>query len=46
MKLNDCDARIIERKVKKNPKISAPLINHIAIVTDKKVHTENVRRIL
>ena len=46
-KLNDRDARTIVRKVKKNPKISAPkLANQIATASGKKVHPETVRRIL
>ncbi|XP_055943643.1 uncharacterized protein LOC129974889 [Argiope bruennichi] len=42
-KLNDRDARTIVRKVKKNPKISAPkLANQIATASGKKVHPETV----
>ncbi|GFY38749.1 transposable element Tc1 transposase [Trichonephila inaurata madagascariensis] len=43
-KLSD---RAIVRKVKKNPKISAPkLADQIATASGKKVHPETVRRIL
>ncbi|GFY78240.1 transposable element Tc1 transposase [Trichonephila inaurata madagascariensis] len=46
-KLSDRDARAIVRKVKKNPKISAPkLADQIATASRKKVHPETVRRIL
>ncbi|GFS39195.1 hypothetical protein TNIN_103241 [Trichonephila inaurata madagascariensis] len=46
-KLSDRDARVIVRKVKKNPKISAPkLADQIATASGKKVHTETVRRII
>ncbi|GFY67316.1 hypothetical protein TNIN_243101 [Trichonephila inaurata madagascariensis] len=46
-KLSDRDARAIVRKVKKNPKISAPkLADQIATASGKKVHPETVRRIL
>ncbi|GFR16220.1 hypothetical protein TNCT_201921 [Trichonephila clavata] len=46
-KLSDRDARAIVRKVKKNPKISAPnLVDQIATESGKKVHLETVRRIL
>ncbi|GFR22412.1 hypothetical protein TNCT_688371 [Trichonephila clavata] len=46
-KLNDRDARAIVRKVKKNPKISAPnLVDQIATASGKNVHPETVRRIL
>ncbi|GFS66459.1 transposable element Tc1 transposase [Trichonephila inaurata madagascariensis] len=46
-KLSDCDSRAIVRKVKKNPKISAPkLEDQIATTSGKKVHPETVRRIL
>lgn len=46
-KLDDREARAILRKVKKNPKISAPkLADEIATASGKKVHPENVRRIL
>ncbi|GFY48328.1 hypothetical protein TNIN_457851 [Trichonephila inaurata madagascariensis] len=45
-KLSDRDARAIVRKVKKNPKISAPkLVDQIATASGKKVHPETVRRI-
>ncbi|GFY65688.1 hypothetical protein TNIN_125631 [Trichonephila inaurata madagascariensis] len=44
-KLSDRDARAIVRKVKKNPKISAPkLADQIATASRKKVHHETVRR--
>ncbi|GFY71473.1 transposable element Tcb1 transposase [Trichonephila inaurata madagascariensis] len=44
-KLSDRDARAIVRKVKKNPKISAPkLADQIATASEKKVHPETVRR--
>ncbi|GFY48323.1 hypothetical protein TNIN_457801 [Trichonephila inaurata madagascariensis] len=44
-KLSDRDARAIVRKVKKNPKISAPkLADQIATASGKKVHPETVRR--
>ncbi|GFS52842.1 transposable element Tc1 transposase [Trichonephila inaurata madagascariensis] len=46
-KLSDRDARAIVRKVKKNPKISAPkLADQIATASGKKVHPETVHRIL
>ncbi|GFQ70315.1 hypothetical protein TNCT_352981 [Trichonephila clavata] len=46
-KLSDRDARAIVRKVKINPKISAPkLADQIATASGKKVHTETVRRII
>ncbi|GFY72659.1 transposable element Tc1 transposase [Trichonephila inaurata madagascariensis] len=46
-KLSDRDARAIVRKVKKNPKISAPkFADQIATARGKKVHPETVRRIL
>ncbi|GFY56487.1 transposable element Tc1 transposase [Trichonephila inaurata madagascariensis] len=46
-KLSDRDARAIVRKVKKNPKISAPkLADQIETSSGKKVHPETVRRIL
>ncbi|GFY64434.1 hypothetical protein TNIN_32811 [Trichonephila inaurata madagascariensis] len=46
-KLSDRDARAIVRKVKKNPKISAPkLADQIATASGKKVHPETVRRII
>ncbi|GFY46125.1 hypothetical protein TNIN_171 [Trichonephila inaurata madagascariensis] len=46
-KLSDCDSRAIVRKVKKNPKISAPkLADQIVTASGKKVHPETVRRIL
>ncbi|GFY47776.1 transposable element Tcb1 transposase [Trichonephila inaurata madagascariensis] len=46
-KLSDRDARAIVRKVKKNPKISAPkLADQIATASGKKVHPETLRRIL
>ncbi|GFY73848.1 hypothetical protein TNIN_63211 [Trichonephila inaurata madagascariensis] len=46
-KLNNRDARAIERKVKKNPKISAlKLADQIATASGKKVHPETVCRIL
>ncbi|GFY54979.1 transposable element Tcb1 transposase [Trichonephila inaurata madagascariensis] len=46
-KLSDRDARAIVRKVKKNPKISAPkLADQIATASGKKVHPETVLRIL
>ncbi|GFY52692.1 transposable element Tcb1 transposase [Trichonephila inaurata madagascariensis] len=46
-KLSDRDARAIVRKVKKNPKISAPkLADQIATASGKKVHSEIVHRIL
>ncbi|GFU34497.1 hypothetical protein TNCV_1992391 [Trichonephila clavipes] len=45
-KLSDRDARAIVRKMKKNPKISAPkLADQIATASEKKVHPETVRRI-
>ncbi|GFY58763.1 hypothetical protein TNIN_206581 [Trichonephila inaurata madagascariensis] len=46
-KLSDRDSRAIVRKVKKNPKISAPkLADEITTASGKKVHPETVRRIL
>ncbi|GFY41541.1 transposable element Tc1 transposase [Trichonephila inaurata madagascariensis] len=44
---NKLSDRAIVRKVKKNPKISAPkLADQIATASGKKVHPETVRRIL
>ncbi|GFQ79643.1 hypothetical protein TNCT_210771 [Trichonephila clavata] len=46
-KLSDRDTRAIVKKVKKNPKISAPkLADQIATASGRKVHPETVRRIL
>ncbi|GFY64273.1 transposable element Tcb1 transposase [Trichonephila inaurata madagascariensis] len=45
-KLSDRDARAIVRKVKKNPKISAPKLADQIATARKKVHLETVRRIL
>ncbi|GFY48103.1 transposable element Tc1 transposase [Trichonephila inaurata madagascariensis] len=46
-KLSYRKSRAIVRKVKKNPKISAPkLADQIATASGKKVHPETVRKIL